>query len=182
MDSKTEKESLTTVQSEQKSNDCINVSMARQSPCSKEYRPVCGCNQQTYNNECLAKKAGVLKWEKGKCLEAGEKIEGSYMVLLDEKLFPIYQERTAQVNDRSIDRNQLSQSQSKYDKTIRKDILKFAKEKLGLLPQQITHIYSGAFVGFSVQLTKEKSKHFLPKAKATSGITEVVQNQKAGIN
>jgi len=47
---------------------CIDESKIQPNkPCTKELRPVCGCNGKTYNNLCLAEKAGVTKWQKGKC-------------------------------------------------------------------------------------------------------------------
>ena len=35
--------------------------------CTKEYRPVCGCNNITYSNPCVAEGAGIMYWEEGKC-------------------------------------------------------------------------------------------------------------------
>ena len=31
------------------------------------YEPVCGCNIQTYSNECYARKAGVTSYVDGEC-------------------------------------------------------------------------------------------------------------------
>jgi len=31
------------------------------------YDPVCGCNEVTYSNECVAENNGVLIFEKGSC-------------------------------------------------------------------------------------------------------------------
>ena len=36
-------------------------------PCTKEYNPVCGCNEITYSNKCVAKSFGVKDWTLGKC-------------------------------------------------------------------------------------------------------------------
>ncbi|AYB31815.1 kazal domain protein [Chryseolinea soli] len=35
--------------------------------CMTLYAPVCGCNNVTYGNECLATRSGVLHWKEGKC-------------------------------------------------------------------------------------------------------------------
>ena len=42
--------------------DCI-VSPNPDIICTKEYKPVCACNNLVYSNSCEAEKAGNLKWK-----------------------------------------------------------------------------------------------------------------------
>ncbi len=46
---------------------CIDESLVKDGPCTKELYPVCGCNNITYNNVCLANNAGVLSFSEGEC-------------------------------------------------------------------------------------------------------------------
>lgn len=36
--------------------------------CTTSMEPVCGCNNVTYSNQCIARNAGILSWKKGRCL------------------------------------------------------------------------------------------------------------------
>lgn len=35
--------------------------------CTRDYRPVCGCNRKSYANECMANAAGVSVLHAGRC-------------------------------------------------------------------------------------------------------------------
>ena len=35
--------------------------------CIEIYQPVCGCNNETYSNQCYAGRDGVTSWLEGEC-------------------------------------------------------------------------------------------------------------------
>jgi hypothetical protein len=45
------------------SGKCVRVTTI----CTKDYRPVCGCNGRTYGNDCERKRAKVQKKHDGRC-------------------------------------------------------------------------------------------------------------------
>tara|TARA_Y200000002_G_scaffold123604_1_gene101357 strand:+ start:319 stop:609 length:291 start_codon:yes stop_codon:yes gene_type:complete len=56
-----------------KDNDDINcvdedlISQNIETICAEVYEPVCGCNNETYSNECYARKAGIVSFIDGEC-------------------------------------------------------------------------------------------------------------------
>jgi hypothetical protein len=53
---------------------CKEEGTCKQKPtiCPEVVAPVCGCNHKTYNNECMAQRAGVNVSHTGKCEKKGK--------------------------------------------------------------------------------------------------------------
>lgn len=47
---------------------CFDPNRATSIPCTREYIPVCGCNNKTYPTECVARSKGVESWTPGVCV------------------------------------------------------------------------------------------------------------------
>ena len=52
---------------DKKIDSCIDEDRISNNACTKIYDPVCGCDEKTYGNPCVAKNAGVTSWVNGTC-------------------------------------------------------------------------------------------------------------------
>tara|TARA_Y100000991_G_scaffold79034_1_gene59449 strand:- start:260 stop:496 length:237 start_codon:yes stop_codon:yes gene_type:complete len=48
-------------------NNCIELDSRREIACTKEYIPICGCNNKTFSNKCEASAWGIDVYSHGAC-------------------------------------------------------------------------------------------------------------------
>lgn len=47
--------------------ECVEVAQPDKRACIMIYAPVCGCNNKTYGNSCVAESYGIGKYTLGEC-------------------------------------------------------------------------------------------------------------------
>lgn len=52
-------------------NDCVEK-VTPNVVCTRQYDPVCGCNNKTYGNACMAGAAGIRVVAQGECKSTGK--------------------------------------------------------------------------------------------------------------
>ena len=48
-------------------NDCVETSAKADCLCYEIYKPVCGCNNKTYSNDCVARCQNITQFKEGAC-------------------------------------------------------------------------------------------------------------------
>lgn len=103
-----------------------------------------------------------------------KKIPGSYIVTLKDNF--IENPTKTKSQGKKINRDRQANAVAAADKAAKKRILKYAKDKFGLSPNEIEQVYTGALTGFSVKISTQKSNNFLSRAKSASDVKEVEQD------
>ena len=49
------------------SNECKENENIKEIACTMDYSPVCGCNNKTYSNQCMAGAWGIETYTMGEC-------------------------------------------------------------------------------------------------------------------